>query len=191
MLANIGHWITAHWLIISGVLGALITILNAATSVWHDHPKTIRWLSVIISTLSVVRSKGADPGVLGALKLPFVPEFKSKSMSSAVKVITSALLACALMGCTTTSSGTHGFDPGAALTTACAVEPSINILATAGVCDNLKEPAKSTCLKVSAIIHAAAPLLLSGAGAIYDACRGIAPRSLIKTLERPTSLPVK
>jgi len=210
-MLNAWHWLSAHWLVVSGVLAALITILNSATSLWHDHPKAVRWLSFIVSALSVVRSKGAEPGALGALKLPLIPEFRASKPAPAVvpppsptddtgpmsttalipflvTVGSAGLLALSGSGCTATASGGHAFDPASALSAACAVEPAINVLAVAGVCDNLKEPAKTTCKKVAALIHAVAPALLVGAGAIYDVCQGRAPKELPRLMESTRAL---
>lgn len=216
-LMNVWHWVSAHWLVVSTVLAGIITVLNAATSIWSDHPKAIRWLSIIVSALSVVRSKGADPGVLGALKFPFIPEKSGKptAVSSTddtgpmkiaavfpffVTAGAAGLLALSVSGCIATPGGGHAFDPVTALSTACSVEPAINALAVAGVCDNLKEPAKSKCLKVAALIHAVAPALLVGAGAIYDVCQGRVPKELPRLMDTtralsppasvPASLPV-
>lgn len=212
-MMNAWHWVSAHWLVVSSVLAGVITVLNAATSIWSDHPKAIRWLSIIVSALSVVRSKGADPGVLGALKLPFIPEKSGKpaeTVSSTddtgpmkvaavlpffVTAGAAGLLALSGSGCIATPGGGHAFDPASALSMACAAEPAINALAVAGACDNLKEPAKTTCKKVAALIHAVAPALLVGAGAIYDVCQGRVPKELprlmesTRTLSPPSSVP--
>lgn len=184
-LTNVWQWASVHWLAVSGVLAALITILNAATSIWQDHPKAVRWLSLIISALSVVRSKGAEPGVFGALKFPLIPEFKSKVVD---KIITTSLVFILLASCRTVG-GVQVFDPSTAVSTACGVEPAIYLLAQKGACDNLKEPSKSICVKVAALVHIGASVVLPVVGAIYDACKGETPRELPKNAEAPVPVP--
>jgi len=179
-LTNILHWCSNNWVFVTGIAGGLITILNASTNLWHDHPKAVKIFSILISALSVVKSKNAEPGILGAIKLPFIPEFKNKNKSA---VITSGIICIMLLtltGCKTISTGEHVFDPATALDVTCNMEPAANLIAQIGVCNNLKEPAKSTCLKVAAIVHGLAPGVLAGIGAIYDVCKGQTPRDFPK-----------
>jgi hypothetical protein len=70
------------------------------------------------------------------------------------------------------------------LDAACNSEPAVNMLVDNLVCNNLKEPAKSTCLKVSAIAHALAPGVLAGIGAMHDACKGETPRDFPRKLDK-------
>lgn len=100
-MKSIIEWLTVNWTTIVIVLGGLITILNAATQVWHEKAGAVRVLQFIISALSLVRSKGADPGALGALKLPLVPELPPKSttrsgiLGSVLLVMIVSLAGCA------------------------------------------------------------------------------------------------
>lgn len=197
-LTDVWHWMAAHPAAATAIVAGLISILNAATTIWSDHPKAIKWFTFIISILSVIRSRGeaTKPGILGALKFPLVPEVSSRPASpdvnSTTGAITSALFPFALVsllasGCPATT-GQNQFDPATALNTACALEPALNTIVTAGVCDNLKEPAKTTCLKVAAIAHVIAPAILAGVGAIYDTCRGATPRSLTPPKAEPKTV---
>lgn len=170
------EWIQNNWSTFSIIIGGVITILNAATTLWYDHPKAIKWLTFLISALSVVKSKNAEPGLLGAIKMPFIPEGKNKKSPSIITSSLIVVMSLMLIGCKTTTSGEQVFDPATALDVTCNMEPAANLIAKVAVCNNLKEPAKSTCLKVAATIHAMAPSVLAGIGAIYDVCKGQTPR---------------
>jgi len=194
MIQNAWNWVLAHQVTVGLIIAVLIQIINAATTIWTDHPKAVKWLTFLISILSVVRSRGAAtvPGLIGALKFPLVPELPPKTPGGSSGVITTmlALVVLTTSGCPATTGGSS-FDPTVALNTACAFEPAVNVLVTVGVCNNLKEPAKSICLKVAAIAHAIGPAVLVGVGALYDACRGATPRSIPKELNTaPASQPV-
>ncbi len=93
------EWFTANWATIVIVLGVLVTILNAATQVWHEKVGAVRILQFIASCLSLVRSKGADPGPLGALKLPLVPELPPKSGRGGLIGSVLLVMIVALGGC--------------------------------------------------------------------------------------------
>lgn len=193
-MQNVWNWMLTHQVTVGLIIAALIQIINAATTIWTNHPKAVKWLTFLISVLSVVRSRGAatEPGLLGALKLPLVPELPSKepkAPSSGAGTITTmlAIILIANSGCPSTIPA-GSFDPAAALNTACAFEPAVNTLVTVGVCNNLKEPSKSICLKVAAIAHAIGPAVLAGVGALYDVCRGAAaPRQVPKELIAPAA----
>lgn len=177
------EWIQNNWVTFSIIAGGLVTILNAATTIWHDHPKAIKWLTLIISALSVIRSKNAEPGPLGAIKMPFIPESKNKKSSSVITSCFIVVMSLMLVGCKTTSAGEHVFDPATALDVACKMEPAADLIAQVAICNNLQEPAKSTCLKVASTIHAMAPSVLAGIGAIYDVCKGQTPREFPRKSE--------
>jgi hypothetical protein len=195
MIQNAWNWVLAHQVTVGLIIAVLIQVINAATTIWTDHPKAVKWLTFLISVLSIVRSRGAAtaPGLLGALKFPLVPELPTKEPTApsgtAGTITTMLALVVLTTGCPSASTGTT-FDPATALNTACAFEPAVNVLVTVGVCNNLKEPAKSICLKVAAIAHAIGPAVLVGVGALYDACRGATPRALPKELNTaPASQP--
>lgn len=95
-------WIKANWGLILIVIGAVCTVLNAATTIWRDHPTAVKWLSFIISALSVVRSKGEPDGPLGALKLPGVPEQIGPRTPFVGVVLFATLAASTLLGCSLT-----------------------------------------------------------------------------------------
>jgi hypothetical protein len=176
---EIFNWIQSHWAIFSVIAAGIVTILNAATTLWHDHPKAIKWLTLLISAFSLIKSKNAEPGPLGAIKMPFIPESRNKSKSNITITTTILILFMSLFlfGCKTTSTGNQVFDPATALDVTCNMEPAANLIAQVAICNNLKEPAKSTCLKVASTIHAMAPSVLAGIGAIYDVCKGETPRN--------------
>jgi hypothetical protein len=186
-MQNVWNWMLTHQVTMGLIIAALIQIINAATTIWTGHPKAVKWLTFLISVLSVVRSRGAatEPGLLGALKLPLVPELPPKEplapSGTAGTITTMLALVVLTTGCPSTIPA-GSFDPTVALNTACAFEPAVNTLVTVGVCNNLKEPSKSICLKVAAIAHAIGPAVLVGVGALYDACRGATPRSIPKEL---------
>lgn len=190
-MQNVWNWMLTHQVTVGLIVAALIQIINAATTVWTNHPKAVKWLTFLISVLSIVRSRGAatEPGLLGALKLPLIPELPKKGDPSLGGVITTllAIILIANSGCPSTIPA-GSFDPAAALNTACAFEPAVNTLVTVGVCNNLKEPSKSICLKVAAIAHAIGPAVLAGVGALYDVCRGAAaPRQVPRELIVPAA----
>lgn len=189
MLQSAWSWVLAHQAIVAAIAVFLISVLNAATTVWTDHPKAVKWLTFLVSILSIFRSKNAieKPGLIAALKFPLIPETGTREASPGGPLITT-MLTIILLTSTGCPSGNPGaFDPKNALNTACTYEPALNTIITVGVCDNLKEPSKSICLKVAAIAHTIAPAVLTAVGGIYDACRGATPRQVPKSLLKPAT----
>lgn len=64
-----------NWVLISAIIGGVITIINAITEgVANKKSKLAKVLMWITGTLSFIRSKGNSHPKFGALKVPFVPE---------------------------------------------------------------------------------------------------------------------